>query len=205
MPVNRPPLKAQHWLLFGLVAALFFAWGAWLMRSGEVAPVADLPRWRDALLQPLAEERLALREVQVLAPGELWLQPRLDGARVLHRAELVGAEGGWALEAELALSDVQGDSLLAAQGLRAGDAEQLLGAALAEQMAGFAVRALSLKPPAALAAERLAATLGQPRLSLELAAGQAWVYPQWGLTVHLQGDEVELLHAVPKRAFAPRP
>ena len=100
MPVNRPPLKAQHWLLFGLVAALFFAWGAWLMRSGEVTPVADLPRWRDALLQPLAQERLALREVQALASGELWLQPRLDGARVLHRAELAGAEGGWALEAE---------------------------------------------------------------------------------------------------------
>ncbi|MGQ7960555.1 hypothetical protein ACUTAF_23030 [Pseudomonas sp. SP16.1] len=203
--MTRAPLKMQHWLLFGAVAALFFAWGAWLMRSGEVTPVADLPRWRDVLLQPLADDRLALRQVQALAPGELWLQPRLDGARVLHRAELAGAEGSWALEAELALSEAQGDSLLAAQGLRAGDAERALGQTLTGQMADFAVRSLSLKPPPGLAAERLAASLGQPRLTLELAEGQAWVYPQWGLTVHLRGDKVELLHAVPGREFAPRP
>lgn len=201
--MNKPPLKAQHWLLFGAVAALFFAWGAWLMRSAEPEPLVELRQWRDALLQPLAEDRLALRQVQALAPGELWLQPRLDGPRALYRARLSGEEGGWALEAELALSEAQRDSLLTAQGLRAGDGEQELGAALAEQMADFSVRALSLKPPAGLAAERLAASLGQPRLSLELAEGQAWVYPQWGLTVHLRGDEVELLHAVPRRVFAP--
>ena len=205
MPVNRPPLQAQHWLLFGFVAALFFAWGAWLMRGGEPEPLADLRQWRDALLQPLADDRLALRQIQALATGELWLQPRLDGARVLYRAELDGEEGGWVLETELALSEAQRDSLLAAQGLRAGDAERELGAALAGQMADFAVRALSLKPPAGLAAERLAASLGQPRLRLELAEGQAWVYPQWGLTVHLQGERVESLHVVPRQAFAPRP
>lgn len=203
--MNKPPLKARHWLLFGLVAALFFAWGAWLIRSGEVLPVSNLQHWRDALLQPLAEERLALREVQALAPGELWLQPRPDGARLLYRAELAGEEGRWTLEAELALSETQRDSLLAAQGLRAGAAEQALGAALAAQMTAFAVRSLSLEAPPGLAAERLAASLGQPRLSLELAAGQAWVYPQWGLTVHLQSDEVASLHAVPGRAFNPRP
>ena len=58
--MNKAPLKAQHWLIFALVAVLFFAWGAWLMRSTEVEPVANLQQWRDVLLQPLAEDELTL-------------------------------------------------------------------------------------------------------------------------------------------------
>lgn len=201
--MNKTPLKAQHWLIFALVAALFFAWGAWLMRSSEVRPVANLQQWRDALLQPLAEDGLTLRDVQALVPGELWLEPRLDGARLLYRVTLEGEEGEWLLQAELVLSQGQGqrDSLMAAQGLKPGDADTVLDDSLSEQMAGFAIASLTLQAPDALASERLASSLGQPRLTLELADGQAWVYPQWGLTVHLRGDEVELLHAVPRKAF----
>ena len=199
--MNKTPLKAQHWLIFALVAALFFAWGAWLMRSSEVRPVANLQQWRDALLQPLAEDGLTLRDVQALVPGELWLEPRLDGARLSYRATLEGEEGEWLLQAELVLSQGQRDSLMAAQGLKPGDADTVLDDSLSEQMAGFAIASLTLQAPDALASERLAASLGQPRLTLELADGQAWVYPQWGLTVHLRGDEVELLHAVPRKAF----
>jgi len=199
--LNKTPLKAQYLLVFVAVAVLFFAWGAWLMRSGEVHPLANLQQWRDALLQPLAEDELTLREVQALAPGELWLVPRLDGARLFYRASLDGEEGGWLLEAEVRLSLEQRDSLMAAQGLQAGDTELALGQSLVDQMAGFSIASLNLSAPQALASERLAASLGQPRLTLELAEGQAWVYPQWGLTVHLQGDEVELLHAVPRKAF----
>ncbi|MDH1441986.1 hypothetical protein N5O88_01485 [Pseudomonas sp. GD03721] len=199
--MNKTPLKAQHWLIFALVAALFFAWGAWLMRSSEVRPVANLQQWRDALLQPLAEDGLTLRDVQALVPGELWLEPRLDGARLLYRVTLEGEEGEWLLQAEVALSKNQRDSLMAAQGLKPGDADTVLDDSLSEQMAGFAIASLTLQAPDALASERLAASLGQPRLTLELADGQAWVYPQWGLTVHLRGDEVELLHAVPRKAF----
>ncbi|MCR1825191.1 hypothetical protein NSA60_00190 [Pseudomonas oleovorans] len=199
--MNKAPLKAQHWLIFALVAALFFAWGAWLMRSSEVEPVAHLQQWRDALLQPLAEDELMLREVQALVPGELWLEPRLDGARLSYRATLEGEEGEWLLQAELVLSQGQRDSLMAAQGLKPGDADTVLDDSLSEQMAGFAIASLTLQAPDALASERLATSLGQPRLTLELADGQAWVYPQWGLTVHLRGDEVELLHAVPRKAF----
>jgi hypothetical protein len=203
--LNKTPLKAQHLLVFVAVAALFFAWGAWLMRSGEVHPLANLQQWRDALLQPLAEDELTLREAQAqaqaLAPGELWLVPRLDGARLFYRASLDGEEGGWLLEAEVRLSLEQRDSLMAAQGLQAGDTELALGQSLVDQMAGFSIASLNLSAPQALASDRLAASLGQPRLTLELAEGQAWVYPQWGLTVHLQGDEVELLHAVPRKAF----
>jgi len=199
--MNKTPLKAQHWLIFAIVGALFFAWGAWLMRGGEVHPLANLQQWRDALLQPLADDELTLREVQALAPGELWLAPRLDGARLFYRASLDGEEGDWLLEAEVRLSLEQRDSLMAAQGLQAGDTELALGQSLVDQMAGFSIVSLNLRAPQALASDRLAASLGQPRLTLELAEGQAWVYPQWGLTVHLQGDEVELLHAVPRKAF----
>ena len=199
--MNKAPLKAQHWLIFAIVAVLFFAWGAWLMRSSEVRPVANLQQWRDALLQPLAEDGLTLRDVQALVPGELWLEPRLDGARLSYRATLEGEEGEWLLQAELVLSQGQRDSLMAAQGLKPGDADTVLDDSLSEQMAGFAIASLTLQAPDALASERLAASLGQPRLTLELADGQAWVYPQWGLTVHLRGDEVELLHAVPRKAF----
>ena len=199
--MNKTPLKAQHLLVFVAVAALFFAWGAWLMRSTEVKPLADLQQWRDVLLQPLAEDELTLREVQALAPGELWLAPRLDGARLFYRASLDGEEGGWLLEAEVRLSLEQRDSLMAAQGLQAGDTELALGQSLVDQMAGFSIASLNLSAPQALASDRLAASLAQPRLTWELAEGQAWVYPQWGLTVHLQGDEVELLHAVPRKAF----
>jgi len=199
--LNKTPLKAQHLLVFVAVAVLFFAWGAWLMRSTEVEPVANLQQWRDVLLQPLAEDELMLREVQAVAPGELWLEPRLDGARLVYRAPLEGEEGEWSLEAELKLSAEQRDSLMTAQGLKAGDSEQALGQSLVDQMAGFSIASLNLSAPQALASDRLAASLGQPRLTLELAEGQAWVYPQWGLTVHLQGDEVELLHAVPRKAF----
>ncbi|QNH01872.1 hypothetical protein [Pseudomonas sediminis] len=199
--MNKAPLKVQHWLIFALVAVLFFAWGAWLMRGTEVEPVANLQQWRDALLQPLAEDELTLRDVQASAPGELWLEPRLDGARLVYRALLEGEEGEWSLEAELRLSREQRDSLMTAQGLKAGDSEQVLGQSLVDQMAGFSIASLNLNAPQALASERLAASLGQPRLTLELADGQAWVYPQWGLTVHLRGDEVALLHAVPRQAF----
>ena len=202
--MNKPPLRAQHGLLFIVVAVLFFAWGAWLMRSTEVQPVANLQTWRDALLQPLADDHLQLADLQRLAPGELWLEPRLDGARLSYRARLQGEEGEWSLQAMLALSDSQRDSLMAAQGLRPGDAEQGLPAVLVEQMARFSIASLNLSAPASLASERLAASLGQPRLSLELAEGQAWVYPQWGLTVHLRGDDIALLHALPRKAFRSR-
>ena len=203
--MHKSPLKAQQWLVFIIVAVAFFVWGAWLTRSGEVHPLASLQQWRDALLQRLANDELDLRDVQALAPGELWLQPRLDGARLFYRAQLQGEEGDWSLRAEVALSARQRDSLMAAQGLQAGAAEVALSASLLGQMADFAIASLNFGAPPSLPSERLAASLGQPRLTLELAEGQAWVYPQWGLTVHLRGDDVALLHAVPKRVFAPRP
>ena len=202
--MNKAPLKAQHWLVFVVVAVLFFAWGAWLMRSTEVHPLANLQQWRDVLLQPLAEDELMLGDVQAVAPGELWLEPRLDGARLFYRASLEGEEGGWLLEAELRLSLEQRDSLMTAQGLKAGDSELALGQSLIDQVAGFSIASLNLSAPQALASERLAASLGQPRLTLELAEGQAWVYPELGMTAHLQDDELYFLYAVPRHLLKQR-
>lgn len=202
--MNKPPLKAQHGLVFIAVAVLFFAWGAWLMRSAEVQPVANLQAWRDTLLLPLADDRLQLADLQRLAPGELWLEPRQDGARLSYRARFQGEEGEWSLRGGLVLSASQRDSLMAAQGLRPGDVELALPGGLVEQMARFSIASLNLAAPSSLASERLAASLGQPPLSLELAEGQAWVYPQWGLMVHLRGNDIALLHAVPRKVFRSR-
>ena len=57
--MSMPPLRAQHWLLFALLAGLFFAWGAWLMRGPQApTPLPWLADWQTRVLQPLVEERL---------------------------------------------------------------------------------------------------------------------------------------------------
>lgn len=199
--MSLPALRPLHWLLFALVALAFFAWGVWLMRAPErVEPLPWLAEWQAPLLTPLAEDRLTLSGLSAAVAGELWLQPRPAGPRLLYRAELDGG-GAWRLEAELALSERERASLMSAAGLGPQDAEQPLSRQLAEQLGRHAVSALSLKPLQPVPAERLLASLGQPRLRLELAEGEAWVYPQQGLTAHLQGDELQLLRVVPRRAL----
>ncbi|EKA51775.1 hypothetical protein PABE177_0401, partial [Pseudomonas aeruginosa ATCC 700888] len=51
----------------------------------------------------------------------------------------------------------------------------------------------------------LRASLGQPRLRLQLAQGEAWVYPQLGLTAHLPDDDLRLMLAVPRQALEKPP
>lgn len=198
--MTMPPLRPQHWLLFAAVALLFFAWGAWLMRTPPPAePLPWLAEWRSELLTPLADERLNLAQVSRRVAGELWLQPRPDGARLLYRGEWRAGGESWALEAELGLSEAERDSLMAAAGLGVKDAEQSLGAQLLAGLGRQAVAGLSLRPLHAVAAERLAASLGQPRLRLELAEGQAWVYPELGLTAYTDDGQLRLLQVVPRR------
>jgi hypothetical protein len=196
-----PPLRPLHWFVFALVGVLFFAWGVWLMQVRQVQPLPWLLDWRGQVLEPLAEDRLDLAALARAAEGELWLQSRLDGPRLLYRAELQGDGLSWQVEAELALSREQRDSLAEAVGTKAGEAEQPLSRQLREDLGSQLIATLTLKPAEAFASERLIASFGQPRLLLELAEGQAWVYPQQGLTVHLRDDEVQLLHAVPRRAL----
>ncbi|RMS64203.1 hypothetical protein ALP65_02437 [Pseudomonas aeruginosa] len=43
------------------------------------------------------------------------------------------------------------------------------------------------------------------RLRLQLAQGEAWVYPQLGLTAHLPDDDLRLMLAVPRQALEKPP
>ena len=64
---------------------------------------------------------------------------------------------------------------------------------------GFESRPSDVATQQAVAAADLSASLGEPRLRLQLQEGEAWVYPQLGLTAHLRGEQLQLLRAVPRR------
>ncbi|MDA7088828.1 hypothetical protein PH586_20830 [Pseudomonas sp. SA3-5] len=199
--MKMPPLRVQHGLIFVVVALLFFAWGAWLMRpQPAAAPLPWLAEWQAAVLEPLADDRLSLAMLRVQADGELWLQP----PRLLYRADWQASGTPWTLEAELGLSEAERDSLMAAVGVGVRDAEQPLSKQLLAELGTHAVVALSLKPQQAVAAEQLVSSIGQPRLRLELGAGQAWVYPEAGLTAHTEDDQLQLLRVVPRDALHQR-
>jgi hypothetical protein len=200
------PMRVQHGLLFAVLAVLFFAWGAWLMRAPAPAePLPWLAVWQSQRLPALAAGQLSLAQLRSAhagdADGELWLASQPDGAQLQYRAALGGADDTWALIAVLELSVSERDSLVAAAGFPAGGGEQPLSRQLLQSLASLPVRELQLTPTTALAAERLAATFGPPRVRLQLEGGEAWVYPTLGLTVRLQDQTLLQLHAVPKRAM----
>lgn len=198
-------LRPQDWLVFAVVAALFFAWGAWLMRPQPPAEPLDwIADWQPRVLQPLANDSLSLAQLNELQAGELWLQANLDGARLLYRASLAQGEQAWSAEAEVALTEAERASLLEATGMKAGDGEQPLSAQLLQALGKHGILSLTLLPPAPVDAARLAASIGQPRLTLELAEGQAWVYPELGMTAHLQDEELYFLYAVPRHLLKQR-
>lgn len=198
--VRRPPA-----LLFTIVALASCLLGYWWLipRDDKSAALPWWSEWQAAVLLPLAEDRLTLGQLDDRLPAaELWLQPRLDGPRLLLRDDQSLAEGAWKLEAELALSDAQRDSLAAASGVKPNDAEQPQSAQMLERLAEQRIEALNLQPQQLIAAASLSASLGEPRLRLQLQDGEAWVYPQLGLTAHLRGDQLQLLRIVPRRLLS---
>ena len=191
--IRRPPA-----LLFTIVALASCLLGYWLLTPREEAsePLPWLQTWDGEVLRPLFDDHLSTADLaDHLSSPELWLQPRLDGPRLLLRGEL----DGWQVEGELALSEAQRASLLQASGLRPNDPEQPQSAQMLADLSGRAIEGLNLQPQQPVAASALSATLGAPRLRLQLEGGEAWVYPQQGLTAHLHGDDVQMLRAVPKR------
>lgn len=197
---RRPPA-----LLFTIIALASCLLGYWwlLPRDEKTAPLPWWSEWQAGVLQPLAEDRLTLGQLKARLPAaELWLQPRLDGPRLVLRDSQSLASGTWALEAELALSDAQRASLAAASGVKPNDSELPQSAQMLEQLAGQRIEALNLQPQQAVSAAGLSASLGEPRLRLQLQEGEAWVYPQLGLIAHLRGEQLQLLRAVPRRLLS---
>lgn len=188
-------LRPLHYAWFVLLALGSFALAYWAQCPAPPAePLDRLQAWQESLFIPLAERRLSLRALVAEVPGQLWLQPHLEGPRLVHR----GDRDGWSLEAELALSEEQRRSLQRAMPAVPDSAEQPLGERLAEDLAGQGIAQLHLRPEAqGIEEARVAATFGSPRLRLELAEGQAWVYPAQGLTVHLRDEQLVLLHWAP--------
>lgn len=206
--MKMPPLRPLHWLLFIAIAALFFAWGVWLMRASlpePTQPLSWLDEWQAQVLAPLADDGLTVAQLNALAEGDIWLQPRLAGGpQLVYRGQWSTDGEPWTLEAEVALTQAERDSLVSATGIGANDAEQPLSERMLSQLAEHRIAGLTLLPSHEVSSGRLSGTLGEPRLRLEMAQGQAWVYPQWGLTVHIEDDRLLLLHAVPRRALQQR-
>lgn len=200
-----PPLRLQHWLLFIVIALLFFAWGAWLMRASQPGqPLPWLSEWQAQVVAPLAEDQLTVGQLKALADGTIWLQPRLGGPRLIYRSQWPTDGDPWTLEAEVALTQAERDSLVSAVGARPNDTEQPLSERMLLQLAGHRIAGLTLLPAHDVSPERLTSSIGEPRLRLEMAQGQAWVYPRLGLTVHIEDDRLLLLHAVPRAALQRR-
>ena len=113
---HRPPA-----LLFTVVALASCLLGYWWLvpREQKAEPLPWLGEWQAEVLQPLAEDSLTLGQLDDRLPkAELWLQPRLDGPRLLLRDAQALESGAWVLEAELALTAAQRDSLATASGSR---------------------------------------------------------------------------------------
>ena len=200
--MTLPPLRMQHWLLFVVIAIAFFAWGGWLMRGPvQVEPLPGFAHWQKQILTPMAEGTLSLAELSAVNAGELWIQPRLDGPRLLFRSELNGSGLGWKLEALLVLSEREHSSLLAATGLKPTDPEQPLSAQMLTELGQHGLATVSLRPEQPVTGEQVIATLGSPRLRLELDNGEGWVYPLQGLTAHVEDDRLLMLHVVPRSSL----
>lgn len=190
---RRPPA-----LLFTIVALASCLLGYWLLLPDEEQgePLPQLQQWDAELFRPQVDERLTAGQLSAFLPGaELWLQPRMDGPHLLLRGE----RDFWTVEGELALSDSQRASLAEVSQARPNDPEQPLPASMLEQLAGQRIEGLNLLPQRAVMATALSASLRAPRLRLQLQEGEAWVYPQQGLTAHIRDERVQLLRAVPKR------
>lgn len=193
-----PSLRPAHGVLFVLVAVLFFGLAMWMQRGGEpAAPLACLGAWQSPLLEPMAEGTLTLAALDGQAHGELWLRNAGEGPQLLFRSEGEG-EDACNLEGELALDDAERTSLLKALGGHSPEGEQPLSRQMLDQLGQHRLSALEVRPQQLPDAERLVASVGQPRLRLQLGVGEAWVYPVEGLTAQMVDGQVHRIRVVPR-------
>ncbi|MCJ1886877.1 hypothetical protein LNN38_18605 [Pseudomonas sp. LA21] len=197
-----PRLRPAYGLFFLVIAALAFALGSWIARtSAPPKPPQWFGDWKEKVFEPLADDRLSLSDLQAQLPGELWLTASQDGPQLHYRGQLHTDEGLWHVEAELGLSADEHASLAKATGMQAGSKDQPLSAELMGQLASKPVAELALAPQEELAVGRLAVSLGDPRLRLQTEGGEAWVYPERGLTLLHKDGLLQWLRIVPRNTF----
>ncbi|MBO3277968.1 hypothetical protein [Pseudomonas schmalbachii] len=197
-----PRLRPSHGLFFLVIAVLAFAIGLWFARSSApLKPPAWLADWQREVLAPLADDSLTLGQLHARQPGELWLTTDAEGAELSYRGELDTDEGAWRMEAELALSAEERNSLQQATGIAPGSPAQALSKQMLEQLSGKPVASIALAPTEDLAIGHLAAAFGQPRVTLQTDDGEAWVYPDRGLTLLHKDGALQWLRVVPRKAF----
>ncbi|CAD5106033.1 hypothetical protein [Zestomonas carbonaria] len=188
-------LSRFRWLIYTAVLAIcaWSLWTQWQQRPAE--PMGWLVDWQGELFVPLAGGVLSVQGLRERAPGSLWLAPKgEEGPRLLYRADWQDGDVRWKVEAELALSDKERASLLGALGATAEDGEQVLSDTLLEQLGQHRLSDLLLKPESEVREDRLSASLGAPRARFGLPdGGEAWLYPQSGLTLYLTDGRLDLM------------
>ncbi|WP_152219453.1 hypothetical protein [Pseudomonas sp. SCB32] len=197
-----PRIRPVYGMFFLVIAVLAFALGSWVARtSAPPMPPLWFGEWEDQLFEPLADDRLTLREVHARLPGELWLTANQDGPQLFYRGQLHTDEGLWHVEAELELSKAEHASLAKATGVQPGSKDQPLSAELMRQLENKPVAELALAPQEELAVGRLAVSLGDPRVRLQTDAGEAWVYPERGLTLMHKDGLLQWVRVAPRSTF----
>lgn len=197
-----PRLRPAHGLILLAFAALAFAAGLWVSRStAPLPPPAWLEGWQREVFAPQADGQLTLSQLNAWQAGELWLSGDSDGPRLNYRATLDTPDGAWRMEAELALSDAERSSLRKATGDAVANNDQPLSEEMLHQLQGQAVASVLLAPQGALSVGRLVASFGPPRLRLQTPHGEAWIYPERGLTLMHRNGELLWLQVVPREAL----
>lgn len=190
--VNLPVFTLSAVLVVALI---------WFLRPTPEALPEPTEEWRwleQALLEPVAGERLMLGDLQGYAGG-LWLQAQPSELRLLYRAEFERDAVTWRLQASFPAGPEELQQLQQELDIETGERQLQI-----EQVARFADRrvdSLWLTRTPALSGEEWQASAGEPRLRLEIPAGQAWIYPPRGLSAHVENGQVSLIHQVPARAM----
>ncbi|MGA4816126.1 hypothetical protein ACPA9J_17615 [Pseudomonas aeruginosa] len=173
--------RNTRWLFYLSLAVLTSSSApGWSVRRNRRDRCRGWPTGKEQVLAPLADNALTLRQLHDAVDGELWVDPRLDGVRLAFRGRLLGDGGPRQVEGELGLSAEEQLSLQRASALQPGSAPQPLSAGLEGQLGDKPIVALSMIPEGRVGAERPLASLGQPRLRLQLAQGEAWALSATG-------------------------
>ncbi len=176
--------------ILSAVVLSFFALGYWMGGEDTAEPLAWQERFNDTLWVPLKERRLELGTLErTLGEGWLWLISADGQPLLVSRYGLQSDGQAWRVQAVVELNAEQLDSLVQAQAWQPGQHDQPLSPAVGEALAAQAISRLSLIPAEAVDVEQIQATFGNPDMRLEVAEGEAWVYPKAGVVIAVTGEQ----------------